>query len=148
MTHLLKLFSLLAFSILLTTSAFSADMASAVGNWVTIDDTTGKPRSVVRITKIGNELRGSIVKLMDPTKQNAICDQCKGKNKDKPIKGMIMMWGLKPAGAGWAGGAILDPSSGKVYKAKMSLTDAGKKLNVRGFIGFSFLGRTQTWNRQ
>ena len=148
-----SLFSLLAFSLVLTTSlitsaTFAADMTSAVGNWVTIDDETGKAKSVVKITQVGNELRGSIVKLMDPTKQNAVCDECKGANKGKPIKGMIMMWGLKPAGAAWAGGRILDPSNGKIYKAKMSLVDGGKKLNVRGFIGFALLGRTQTWNRQ
>ncbi len=142
------LFSLLAFSLLMTTSAFAADMNSAIGNWVTIDDKTGKPRSIVKITQVEGALRGSIVKLMDPTKQNAVCDECTGTNKDKPIKGMIMMWGLKPAGAGWAGGRILDPSNGKIYKAKMSLVDGGKKLNVRGFIGFALLGRTQTWNRQ
>lgn len=142
------LFSLLVFSLILSTPAFSADMTSAVGSWVTIDDETGKAKSVVKITQVGNELRGSIVKLMDPKKQNAVCDECKGTNKDKPIKGMIMMWGLKPAGAGWAGGRILDPKNGKVYKAKMSLADGGKKLKVRGFIGFAFLGRTQTWNRQ
>jgi uncharacterized protein (DUF2147 family) len=142
------LFSILAFSLLMTTSAFSADMTSAVGNWVTIDDETGKAKSVVKITQVGNELRGSIVKLMDPKKKNAVCDECKGTNKDKPIKGMIMMWGLKPAGAAWAGGRILDPSNGKIYKAKMNLIDGGKKLNVRGFIGFALLGRTQTWNRQ
>ena len=142
------LFSLLAFSLLMTTSAFSADMTSAVGNWETIDDKTGKAKSVVQITQVGNELRGSIIKLMDPKKQDAVCDECKGANKDKPIKGMIMMWGLKEAGAGWAGGRILDPSNGKVYKAKMGLSDGGKKLNVRGYIGFALLGRTQTWNRQ
>ena len=142
------LFSLLAFSLLMTTSAFAADMTSAVGNWVTIDDKTGKAKSVVKITQVGDELRGSIVKLMDPKKQNAVCDECKGTNKGKPIKGMIIMWGLKPVGDGWAGGRILDPSNGKIYKAKMSLAEGGKKLNVRGFIGFSLLGRTQTWNRQ
>jgi len=146
------LFSLLAFSLLMTTSmtspAFAADMTSAVGNWVTIDDKTGKPKSVVKIMQVGSELRGNIVKLMDPTKQNAVCDECKGANKDKPIKGMTMMWGLKKAGNGWANGAILDPSNGKVYKAKMGLADGGKKLNVRGFIGFALLGRTQTWVRQ
>ena len=147
------LFSILAFSLVLTTSlitstTFAVDLTSAVGNWVTIDDKTGKSKSVVKITQVGDELRGSIVKLMDPKKQNAVCDECKGINKGKPIKGMIIMWALKPAGAGWAGGRILDPSDGKIYKAKMNLIEGGKKLNVRGFIGFSLLGRTQTWNRQ
>jgi len=142
------LFSLLAFSLLMTTSAFSADMTSAVGNWVTIDDKTGKPSSVVKITQVGNELSGNIEKIMDPTKQNDVCDVCKGNNKGKPITGMTIMWGLKKTGAGWAGGAILDPKNGKVYKAKMALVDSGKKLKVRGFIGFSLFGRSQTWIRQ
>ena len=148
-----SLFSLLAFSLVLTTSlitsaTFAADMTSAVGNWEQIDDKTGKPKSIIKITQVGNELRGSIVKLLDPTKQNAVCDECKGANKGKPIKGMIMMWGLKPAGSGWAGGRILDASSGTIYKAKMTLADGGNKLNVRAYIGFALIGRSQTWNRQ
>ena len=145
MKHLL---SLLAISFLLTTSAFSVDMTSAVGNWITIDDKTGKAKSVVKITSVGDELRGAIIKIMDPKNRNSVCELCKGKNKDKPVQGMTIMWGFKKAGAGWAGGAILDPNNGKVYKSKMSLSDSGKKLNVRGFIGFSFIGRTQTWIRQ
>ncbi len=44
--------------------------------------------------------------------------------------------------------AILDPENGKVYSAKMSLSDDGRKLNVRGFLGISLLGRTQTWMRE
>lgn len=46
------------------------------------------------------------------------------------------------------GMAILDPENGKVYSAKMSLSDDGRKLNVRGFLGISLLGRTQTWMRE
>ena len=142
------LFSLLVFSLLLTPPAFAADMTSAVGDWVTIDDKTGKPKSVVRISQVGDELRGSVLKIMDTVKKNAVCEKCKGTNKDKPIIGLVMMWGLKKSSKGWGGGAILDPDNGKVYKAKMSLFENGKKLNVRGFIGFALLGRTQTWIRQ
>ena len=46
------------------------------------------------------------------------------------------------------GGEIVDPKNGKVYKAKMHMTDAGKKLNVRGYIGMPMLGRSQVWVRQ
>jgi len=146
-------FSLIAFSLLMTTSlvtstAFAADMTSAVGDWLTIDDKTGKPKSVVRISQIQNELRGNVIKILDPAKQNDVCKKCKGANKDKPVMGMTFMWGLKKTGNSWAGGAILDPENGKVYKAKMALLENGKKLNVRGFIGFSLIGRTQTWIRQ
>ena len=46
------------------------------------------------------------------------------------------------------GGEILDPETGKVYRVKMKIEDEGKKLMVRGFIGFSLLGRTQVWFRE
>lgn len=135
-------------SILVTNPAFSADMTSAVGDWLTIDDKTGKPKSVVRISQVGKELRGSVLKIIDPADRDAVCEKCKSSNKDKPIMGMVILWGLKKGGDGWTGGTILDPENGKSYKAKMALTAGGKKLNVRGFIGISLMGRTQTWVRQ
>ena len=142
------LFNLLFLSLLMTSSAFSADLTSATGDWLTIDDKTGKPASVIRITQVGNELKGSILKIMDPAMQNAVCDKCNGVNKNKPIIGLTVMWGLKKAGNGWAGGTIMDPDNGKSYRAKMALIKDGKKLSVRGFIGFSLFGRSQTWIRQ
>ena len=134
--------------LLATSAAFSADMTSAAGDWITIDDTTGKPASVMRITQVGNELRGSVLKIMDPAMQNAICDKCNGANKNKPIIGLTVMWGLKKVRNGWAGGTIMDPDNGKSYRAKMALVADGKKLSVRGFIGFSLFGRSQTWIRK
>jgi uncharacterized protein (DUF2147 family) len=61
---------------------------------------------------------------------------------------MTIMWGMKKNGDEWSGGQILDPKNGKVYGCRMHLTDNGQKLEVRGFIGFSLLGRTQVWDRQ
>lgn len=54
---------------------------------------------------------------------------------------------MKKDGDHWDGGNILDPENGKVYKCKMSLEDGGQKLVVRGYIGVSLLGRSQTWVR-
>jgi uncharacterized protein (DUF2147 family) len=61
---------------------------------------------------------------------------------------MTILWGLKQDGNEYTGGQILDPKNGKTYRAKMKLTDGGKKLEVRGFIGVSMFGRSQTWIRQ
>jgi uncharacterized protein (DUF2147 family) len=60
---------------------------------------------------------------------------------------MTILWGLKKQGDEYQGGAILDPESGNVYRAKVKLDGEGGKLNVRGFIGVALLGRTQTWVR-
>ncbi|WP_315856578.1 DUF2147 domain-containing protein [Rhizobium leguminosarum] len=62
--------------------------------------------------------------------------------------GLVILSGLKKDGDEYTGGKILDPDNGKVYSSKIYLADEGKKLNVRGFIGVSLLGRSQVWERQ
>ena len=46
------------------------------------------------------------------------------------------------------GGEILDPKNGRVYSAKITPSKDGKSLDVRGFIGVSLIGRTQTWLKE
>ena len=60
---------------------------------------------------------------------------------------MRILWDLKRNGDGWSGGKVLDPDSGKSYHCRIVLEDDGKKLNIRGYAGFSMLGRTQHWLR-
>ncbi|MEM9547697.1 MAG: DUF2147 domain-containing protein [Bacteroidota bacterium] len=118
---------------------------SAVGTWKTIDDEDGTEKSHVVIYEENGKLFGKVEKLINP--EQTICTACKGDKKDKPIEGMQIMWGLKPDGSKeWKGGKIMDPKNGKEYKCKIELKDENT-LNVRGFIGFSLLGRTQTWYR-
>ena len=123
--------------------------ATPVGLWKTIDDETKTEKSQVRITESGGVLSGKIEKLTDPAKQDAKCDKCTDERKDKPVIGMTIVRNAKAdaAKAVWEGGEILDPNEGKVYKLKMTPIEGGKKLEVRGFIGFALLGRTQTWVR-
>lgn len=127
-----------------------ADTASPAGVWRTIDDKSKKERSVIRITESGSEFRGVVEKLFDEPGEDPahLCKECKGERKDKPIIGMTILWGLKKDGDGWGGGEILDPKNGKIYRAKMSLSEDGNSLNVRGFIGISLIGRSQTWHRE
>ncbi|PPV06436.1 hypothetical protein XBLMG947_2606 [Xanthomonas bromi] len=124
---------------------------SPVGRWKTIDDETGKPKSVVQIEQAANgTLSGKVVEILQSNHgPNPTCDKCDGALKGKPIKGMTILWGLKADGtAVWDGGSVLDPAKGKTYKAKITLTDGGKKLQMRGYVGIEALGRTQTWVRE
>jgi uncharacterized protein (DUF2147 family) len=61
---------------------------------------------------------------------------------------MTILWGLTKQGDEYQGGEILDPENGEVYHSRMKLVDSGKKLDVRGFIGFSSFGRSQIWIRE
>jgi uncharacterized protein (DUF2147 family) len=122
--------------------------ASPVGLWKTIDDKTGKEKSLVRITESGGVLSGSIEKLLDPNvKKDAVCDECTDERKGKPLAGLNIIRGLKQSSDGeiWEDGNILDPKNGKVYKARIKVTDGGKKLELRGYLGPFY--RTQVWQK-
>ena len=70
-----------------------------------------------------------------------------GDLKDQRLVGLRILWDLTPQGNRWTGGEILDPDSGRIYKCSIALDGRGKRLRVRGFIGFSLMGRTEYWLR-
>jgi uncharacterized protein (DUF2147 family) len=129
--------------------AAHAQAATPIGVWHTIDDHTGKPKAVVQISDDGNgQLDGKVINGLDPSdKPDRKCTACTDARKDQPIIGMTIIDGMKKTDDGWDNGHILDPENGKVYRCKMHLEDGGKKLVVRGYLGISLLGRSQTWTR-
>jgi uncharacterized protein (DUF2147 family) len=123
---------------------------SPTGLWKTIDDQSGKPRGLVRIVESNGEYQGRVEKTFpkpgeDP---NPKCEKCDGARHNQPVIGLTILWGLRKQGDEYQGGQILDPENGKIYRSRMKLQDGGTKLDVRGFIGFSLFGRTQTWIRE
>ena len=127
-----------------------ASDASPVGLWKAIDDNSGKPTALIRITEERGELRGKIEQLFrapgeDP---NPKCTLCSDARKDQPIIGMTIVSGLKKDGDEYKNGEILDPNNGKIYKSKLSIHDGGKKVEVRGYVGVPMFGRSQVWLRQ
>jgi len=121
----------------LTTLPVWADEASPIGLWKNVDDVSGKPRALIRITESNGALMGKIEKVFPATNEdpNPRCDKCEGVNKNAPVVGLVILGGLTKAGEEYVGGQVLDP-------------DNGKKLDVRGYIGVPTLGRSQTWLRQ
>ena len=122
---------------------------SPIGLWKTIDDSTGKPRSLIRISDKNGELIATVEKGLLPTDTpNDTCDKCTDERKGKPLIGMVIMDGMAPKGDTYEGGHILDPDNGETYQCKIKLDATGKKLEVRGFIGVSLIGRSQIWMRE
>lgn len=134
----------------LTTLPVWADDASPMGLWKNVDDVSGKPRALIRITESNGAPLGRIEKVFPAPNedQNPKCDKCEGANKNAPVIGLVILSGLTKEGEEYVGGQILDPENGKVYRSKVRLTDNGKRLDVRGYIGVPMLGRSQTWLRQ
>jgi uncharacterized protein (DUF2147 family) len=150
MRHLLAVPVVGVVAALLALPGAWAQDGSPVGLWKSIDDVSGKPKALIRISENRGELQGRIEKLFRPpeAEQNPLCTRCEGANKDQPVVGMVFMSGLKKAGDDYSGGEILDPDNGKIYKSKVTLIDGGRKLSVRGYVGIPMLGRSQVWLRQ
>ena len=119
-----------------------------LGRWVTIDDNTGKKRSLVEISERGGKAYGTIVRLFrEPGEdQDPLCKECDPADDryNKKVIGMEFIRGLVRDGDEWEDGTILDPENGKVYDAKLWVEDG--KLMVRGYVAFFY--RTQTWVRE
>lgn len=138
----------LFFIVLLTALPLRSFDPSPEGVWRTIDDNTHKPRGLVRVYEQDGAVFGRIVASLDPKEANEICERCSDDRRNKRVVGMVVMRNMKKRGSEYGGGDILDPDTGQVYRCKFTLEDGGRKLVVRGFIGISLLGRSQTWLRQ
>lgn len=119
---------------------------SILGKWKTIDDETGKEKSIVEIFKKSDgKIYAKIVQLLIKPK-NENCVECKDDRKNKPLIGLEIIRGLTADDDEFSGGTITDPKNGKTYKCLVAL-ESNDKLKVRGYIGFSLIGRTQIWHR-
>ena len=131
---------------LFVSMTFYAQSNSVIGKWKTIDDETGKPKSIVEIYERSGKIYGKVVDILDAEKKKNLCTKCPGEDKNKPVMGLVIIKGLKKDGNEYNAGKILDPVTGKMYKCFLAL-EGRNQLKVRGFIGISLFGRTQTWHR-
>jgi len=136
---------LLSFSLICLT-VLTAVAQDVTGKWKTIDDETGEAKSIVEIYKQNGKVYGKIIEILDPAKKDLKCVECEGKDRNQPILGLVILKGLEKDGDEYDDGTITDPNNGKVYKCLIELEN-DNKLKVRGYVGFSLLGRTQYWNR-
>lgn len=134
-----------ALAVLVSTAMFSQ---SVLGKWKTIDDETGKAKSVIEIYKKGDLYFGRVIEIIhqpgDP--ENPICHKCDEDDPryKQPIKGMDLIQNMEydADDKELSEGEIMDPEKGETYDCKIWVGDDGK-LNVRGYVAFFF--RTQVW---
>jgi uncharacterized protein (DUF2147 family) len=119
-----------------------------VGRWKTVDDKTGKPKAIVKIYMEKGRYFGRIDSILNPERVAKRCNRCTDERKDQPVLGLLIVRRLKKNGDEYSGGDILDPDNGSVYRCKLRLLEKGAKLSVRGYMGISLLGRSQTWLRE
>ena len=133
--------------LLLIITTFTAQGQSILGHWKTVDDVSGKEKSVVEIYERGGKVYGKIKSIFrspgeDP---DPVCDKCpvEDSRHNQKVIGLEIIQQMKKDGDGYSEGNILDPEDGKIYRCKLWL--AGNDLKVRGYWGPFY--RTQTWKR-
>ena len=141
----IKILTALVFSSL-SSLAFAQDIT---GTWKNIDDKTGSSKAVLEIRQESNGTFTAKVIKITPRPgytPKESCVNCPAPYTNKPILGMDVLTGLKYVeGLNFNGGKIIDPLSGNIYSMKAKLSANGKRLNLRGYVGISALGRSQTW---
>jgi uncharacterized protein (DUF2147 family) len=123
-------------------------LPTAAGVWQQVGD-DGKVGALVTISEENGVYVGRLSQLFpepgeDP---NPICTECPGDKRNRPILGLVFIEGMKRSGLDYEDGTILDPETGKVYRATMHLSPDGTRLTVRGYIGLEIFGKSQTWTR-
>ena len=125
--------TVLALPLLAAVFAASAQTPDPViGKWKTFDDETGKAMSITEVYRTKNGgIAAKVVETLN--KPNATCDKCDGKDKGKPIQGMLVFWDVKQEEGTWGGGRGFKPSTGDSFKVKSVKASAdGKHLTITG----------------
>ena len=122
------------------------------GTWKNIDDKTCSSKAILEIRQESNgSYTAKIVKVTPRPGYTAkeTCVNCPAPYTNQPILGMDVLTGLKHVEGtnNYEKGRVIDPLAGKIYDAKVRLNASGKRLTLRGYIGISALGRSQTWLR-
>lgn len=144
---------LLSTLFLMNVPAYSGDKTSNDPNAIVGTWKNGEGTGMIKITRNGDKFQGQIVWLQEPNDPETGKPKLDKNHPDKSnhtrqIMGLTNMWGFKYTKAGvWDGGKIYDPKKGSTYDCTIKLK-SDNILEVRGYIGISLIGRTDTWTRQ
>lgn len=131
-------------AIITLTTPYST-VAQLVGRWTAMGDMDYKPKAIIEIYEADGKIHGRVEKVL-PDAATTVCAKCDGDLRGKPLNGMTIMTDLVKTENGAKDGKILDPASGNTYSCYIEL-ESPDKLKLRGYLGFSLLGRTQYWFR-
>jgi uncharacterized protein (DUF2147 family) len=120
-------------------------LQNAIGHWQVVNS-DGSPGGHVDTYLVEGKLFGRVTEVRPGRTPQDVCDKCSGEYKNQLILGMMLMRNFRAEGDDWVDGTVVDPENGKEYKGKIWAVGTDK-LKMRGYIGISLLGRTESWVR-
>ncbi|MFN4122308.1 MAG: DUF2147 domain-containing protein [Flavobacteriales bacterium] len=129
-----------------TTIFAQEDGDRLIGLWLPSNE-----KARVKVEKIGDKYYGRIVWLKEPKDENGN-EKVDKNNPDESMRsvkllGYRMLKDFVYKGKNkWEEGTIYDPENGSTYNCTITLID-DNTIDVRGYIGVSMFGRTDTWKR-
>ena len=142
----------LAFVVIGTASALSwAGSTDPSGLWQSPDSRSGGVRAEVRLEVRDGLLEGHIVRVVSARDAvHPVCHWCSGNRKDSPFVGMTLLEGLQRSSKDpllWEDGRVLDPDTGRLFRARVRMDPSGANLELRGYFGIPLNGKSQIWRR-
>ncbi len=133
--------------ILITTVSFA--QSSAVGVWQSVDGKTGQANSHIEIYESNGKYYGKIIKILDNHYgENAVCVNCSGTKKNKPILGLVIIEHASLSNGVYSNATVISPNSGSEYSLKFWVDKSNpNKLMLRGYKGISVFGQSPVWTR-
>jgi len=145
----LCLFTVGVFAVFFPTAARAQDLSpklqNAIGHWQVVNS-DGTPGGQVETYVTNGKLFGRVTQVRPGRTPHDLCEKCIGDNKNQLIQGMVIMRNFHSDGDDWVEGTVVDPENGKEYKGKIWAVSKDE-LHMRGFVGISLFGRTETWTR-
>jgi uncharacterized protein (DUF2147 family) len=131
---------LLAATLLASVGAFAASPAATTGDWQT------RAGSVIRIQPCGPSVCAIVVKLPTEAPETTDTENPNPALRTRPLCGLTVGSGFhQDDPTHLSGGHLYDPKSGHTYKGTITADD--NTLHLRGYIGISLFGRSDTWKR-
>ncbi len=125
-------------------NAFGQSENEILGTWFNTEKS-----AQIEIVKTGSGYNGKIIKLENESAYSTPPVDSKNENqklRTRPIEGLTILYGLKYSDGIWKEGKIYDPNSGKTYSCEVRMKNPSL-LEVKGYIGFSWAGRTVEWTK-
>lgn len=134
-----------ALAALTTIPAQAASLDDVFGLWLVESKT-----AIVEIAPCGAKACGKIVWLAEPNRPDgsAKLDRMNPEPslQGRPICGLPIIGNFERGSDSWDDGFIYDAAEGDEYTSTMYAQDDGT-LYVRGYVGISLFGKSQTWTK-